>query len=95
MLKISLLFKNFTNFTGNSGILRIKNAKFSGCCFYMNTNMWGDFQISISVPLKLVFLKNNSVYNYNFVIYIVFSVLVSKFYAKDNTKSICYSRSLD
>ena len=32
-------------------ILQIKNAKFSGCCFYMSTNMW-DFQISISVPLN-------------------------------------------
>ena len=45
----------------------------------MNTNMWGDFQISISVPLKLGFLKNNSKYNYNFVIYTVFSVLVKKY----------------
>ena len=32
MLKTSLLFKKFTNFTG-------KNAKFSGCCFYRNTNI--------------------------------------------------------
>ena len=37
----------------NSRILRIINAKFSGYCFYMNKNMWGDFQIWISVPLKL------------------------------------------
>ena len=35
----------------NSRILRIKNAKFSGCYFYMNTNIYGDFQICISVPL--------------------------------------------
>ena len=27
--------------------------KFSGYCFYMNANMKGDFQICISVPLKL------------------------------------------
>ena len=35
----------------NSGILRIQNAKFSGYHFYMNTNIWRDFQIWISVPL--------------------------------------------
>ena len=51
MLKISLLFKKFTNFSvNNSGILRIKNAKFSGYCFYVKTK--ADFQICISVPLK-------------------------------------------
>ena len=36
----------------NSRIPKIKNAKFSGCCFYMNTNIWGDFQICVSVPLS-------------------------------------------
>ena len=52
MLKIRL-FKKFTKFTGkNSRILRIKNAKFSGYCFYINTNMELDFQICISVPLR-------------------------------------------
>ena len=35
----------------NSRILRIKNVKFSGSSFYMNTNIQGDFQICISVPL--------------------------------------------
>ena len=30
---------------------RIKNAKFSGYCFYMNPNIRGNFQICISVPL--------------------------------------------
>ena len=45
MLKISLLFKKFTN-------LRIKNAKFSEYCFYMNTNRFGFFQICISIPLR-------------------------------------------
>ena len=35
----------------NWRILRIQNAKFSGHCFYMNTNIWRDFQICISVPL--------------------------------------------
>ena len=36
----------------NSRILRIQNATFSGYHFYMNTNIWRDFQICISVPLK-------------------------------------------
>ena len=31
----------------------IKNAKPSGYYFYMNLNIWGDFQICISVPLSL------------------------------------------
>ena len=30
----------------------IKNAKFSGYYFDMNLNIWGDFQICISVPLR-------------------------------------------
>ena len=33
-------------------IPRIKNAKFLGYCFYMNTNIQRDFQICISIPLK-------------------------------------------
>ena len=50
-LKISLLFKEFTNLPANkSRILRAKNAKFSGYCFYINTNIEGYFQICISVP---------------------------------------------
>ena len=32
-------------------ILTIKNAKLSGYYFYANLNIWGDFQICISVPL--------------------------------------------
>ena len=37
----------------NSRILRIHNAKFSGYCFYMNTNKERYFQICISVPLNM------------------------------------------
>ena len=37
----------------NSRIHRINNAHFSRYCFYMNTNIWGTFQIYISVPLKV------------------------------------------
>ena len=56
MLKISLLIKKFqTSRANNSRILRIKNAKLSGYCFCMNTNMQGDFQICISVPLKKIY----------------------------------------
>ena len=33
----------------------IKNAKFSGYYFDMNLNIWGDFQICISVPLTKYF----------------------------------------
>ena len=58
ILKISLLFNKFTNFTANNSIiLRIRNAKFSGYCFYMNTNIKRDFQICFSVPLGLVRVK--------------------------------------
>ena len=57
MLKSSLLFKkNITLRKNNSRILTIQNAKFSGYDFYMNTNLWRDFQICISVPLKLTVL---------------------------------------
>ena len=38
----------------NSRILRIKNAKFSRYCFYMNTNIKGDFRIYFTVPLRLL-----------------------------------------
>ena len=36
----------------NSIILRTNNAKFSEYYFHLNTNIYGDFQICISVPLK-------------------------------------------
>ena len=31
--------------------IRIKNVEFPGYCFYMNTNIYGDFQICMGVPL--------------------------------------------
>ena len=43
MLKISL--RKIQTFT-------IKNVKFSGYYFYLNMNIWGNFQICISVPLN-------------------------------------------
>ena len=36
----------------NSIILTIKNTKLSGYYFYVNLNIWGDFQICVSVPLR-------------------------------------------
>ena len=51
MLKLSQLFKKFTNLCiNNSRTLRIRNAKFAGFYCYMNTNIKVDFQICISVP---------------------------------------------
>ena len=54
MLKLAYLkLKNLQTLReNNSRIVRIKDAKFSGFCFYMNTNLWGDFKICIGVPLK-------------------------------------------
>ena len=46
-----------TLLVNNSKILTIKNAKLSGYYFYMNLNIWGDFQICISVPLRCKQLK--------------------------------------
>ena len=36
-----------------SRIFRDKNAKFSGYCFYINTKIYGDFQICINIPLNI------------------------------------------
>ena len=36
----------------NSRIIRIQNAKCIGYQFYINTNIWRNFQICISVPLR-------------------------------------------
>ena len=56
-LKSSLLFKKIQTLrVNNSWILRILNAKFSGYYFYMNINIWRDFQICISVSLIFVTL---------------------------------------
>ena len=66
-----------TSRANNSRILRIKNMKLSGYCFYINTNTQGDFQICITVPLNLFdifkFLnleqKFSSAYNLLYQIY--------------------------
>ena len=51
--------KRFANFTRkNSKIPRVKNAKFPGQYFYINTEMQVDFQICISVPLNSITVHN-------------------------------------
>ena len=41
-----------TLWANNSRIIRIQNAKCPRYQFYMNTNIWKNFQICISVPLR-------------------------------------------
>ena len=56
-LKSSLHFKKDTTLLANdSRILRIRNAKFSGYIFYMKRNIWRDFEICSSVPLRSVLI---------------------------------------
>ena len=54
---VYFLGKIQTSRANNSRTLRIQNAKFSEYCVYMNTNIWRDFQICISVPLRKDALK--------------------------------------
>ena len=52
-LKLAYFSRNLqTSWANNSTILRTKNAKFSRYCLYMNTNIYWDFEICISVPLS-------------------------------------------
>ena len=65
MFKINLLLRKIQTFlVNNSTILTIKNANFPGYYFYMNKNVYGDFQICISVPLSgarpLQYVENQS-----------------------------------
>ena len=48
-----------TSLANNSKMLRIKNAKFSGYYFYINTNIEVDFQICISIPLSFKWCSQN------------------------------------
>ena len=52
-----------TSRANNSRILRIKIANFSEFYFYMNTNIKGDFQIYIIVPLRLKLRSSERVKN--------------------------------
>ena len=56
--KLAYFLRNLqTSRANNSKILGIKNAKSSGYCFYLYTNIWGDFQIYISVSLRRLAAK--------------------------------------
>ena len=58
--KLAYFLRNLTTSReNNSRIIEIKNVKFSGYCFYMNTNVQEDFQICFSVPL----IRDNEMYN--------------------------------
>ena len=49
MLKLAYFLRKIQTLrVNNSRILTIKNSKFLGYYFYMNLNIWGDFQICIS-----------------------------------------------
>ena len=39
----------------NSLIPRIKNTRFSGCCFHVNPSIQWNFQIYVNVPLNLLY----------------------------------------
>ena len=63
MLKISLLFKEFTDWrVNNSRIVRIKNAKLSGSCFYMKINVQGDFHISELLQWNQMNILDNAIF---------------------------------
>ena len=52
-----------TSRANNSRIREIKIANFSEFYFYMNTNIKGDFQIYIIVPLRLKLRSSERVKN--------------------------------
>ena len=53
--KLACFLRNLQTLRANNSVIfRFKIVKFSGYCFYMNTNVWGDFQICISMPLRVV-----------------------------------------
>ena len=63
--KLAYFFKNLQiSRTNNSRILKIKNAKFSGYCFYLNTN-WIKFQVQMvwcaikGFPKYVISIKEN------------------------------------
>ena len=54
----------------------IKKAKFSGYCFYMNTNLQGDFRICISVPVKEFLVLKKKKKNIYYLLAIMFTFLL-------------------
>ena len=50
--KFAYFLRNLeTSHANNSRILKIKVKKFSGSCFYLNTNIYENFKMWISVTL--------------------------------------------
>ena len=67
-----------TSRINNSRILKIRNAKFAGCCFYMNTNIERDFQIYVSVCIYIffkIFFHNNQ-YNCKILLSLILSLWI-------------------
>ena len=63
MLKVAYFLRKIQTLrVNNSRIPRIKNAKFSEYYFYLNTNIYGDFQICISVPLRAIYNTQTKTY---------------------------------
>ena len=62
--------------TNNSRILLFKKAKFSAYCFYINSNMYVDFKICISVPLRHWYMPKIVTFITNFCFSIVLSKVV-------------------
>ena len=64
----------------------MKNVKFPGYCFYMNTNILGDFQICIIVPLIITKLTERStLVNFSFAHLVQFKKLMTGFGNKQQT----------
>ena len=65
MLKLAYFLRNLQiSRANNLRILENKKAKLSGCCFRMNTNIWGIFQIYVSVRLMWALLRTTN-FSYN------------------------------
>ena len=77
--KFAYFLRNLqTSRANNSRILSIKNAKFSGYCFYMSTNIYGNFEICISVPLTFSSMKSFKMNQLTCGVYFFFIWLVER-----------------
>ena len=64
----------------------MKNVKFPGYCFYMNTDILGDFQICIIVPLIITKLTEcSTLVNFYFAHLVQFKKLMTGFGNKQQT----------
>ena len=78
----------------NSIILTIKNANISGYYFYMNFNIWEDFQICISIHLMFLKLFGKSWKNFrnSFVMEFLFRKLQAY---KLQSSAVCVCKVLE